>query len=188
MRRPPPAAAAVAVTVAAVLAGCGGSDGSSSTDPTTTTLSAIGDEPDPATSSSAESSPTTTAAESATTSAAATTTTTSTVPAATTEFGQLAGTEIVLLTPATGIGPKPLLTWEPVVGASTYDVIVNTLDGGPYWAWRGATSEVWLGGHEPEPDPDTEGPVLVEPMLLTVVATDDSGIPLAGIGPVEIVP
>lgn len=187
MRRPPPAAAAVAVTVAAVLAGCGGSDGSSSTDPTTTTLSAIGDEPDPATSSSAESSPTTTAAES-TTSAAATTTTTSTVPAATTEFGQLAGTEIVLLTPATGNGPKPLLTWEPVVGASTYDVIVNTLDGGPYWAWRGATSEVWLGGHEPEPDPDTEGPVLVEPMLLTVVATDDSGIPLAGIGPVEIAP
>ena len=187
MRRPPPAAAAVAVTVAAVLAGCGGNEGSSSTDATTTTMSTTGDEPDPAASSSAESSPTT-AAESATTSAAATTTTTSTVPGATTEFGQLAGTEIVLLTPATGNGPKPLLTWEPVVGASTYDVIVNTLDGGPYWAWRGATSEVWIGGHETEPDPDTEGPVLVEPMLLTVVATDDSGIPLAGIGPVEIAP
>lgn len=114
-----------------------------------------------------------------------------TVPATTrplTPFAEVADASIELRVPATGNGPKPLLRWEPVPGAVAYHVIVNTLDGGPYWGWRGAASQVWLGGSPTEPAADTEGPMLVGPMLLTVVATGADGLPVAGLGPVEIAP
>lgn len=177
-----------AVAAAALLTACGGGDDASTTDvSTTTTTESTGG---PATSDTAtpDPSPVTTTEATAPTTSTASPTTTSTVPEPTTRFGQLAGAEMVLLTPPMGNGPKPLLAWEAVDGATTYDVIVNTRDGGPYWAWRGAATQVWLGGHETEPDADTEGPVLVEPMQLTIVATDDSGGLLAAVGPVEIAP
>lgn len=178
---------AAAVGLVVTLAACSSDDPSSTASSTTVAPTETADEPASPTTATASDAASTTAAAS-TTSATSTSTTSSVPDEPATRFAEVAGAPIDLLTPATGNGPKPLLTWEPVAGASTYDVIVNTLDGGPYWTWRGTTAEVWLGGHETEPDADTEGPVLTEPMLLTVVATDDSGTLLAGIGPVEIAP
>lgn len=173
------------VAAAVLLVACSGDD--SSTDPTAAPVDETRERATTAAPAGSTEAPATTGAETTTTSTTSTTTTTSTVPEEpATLFAELAGESIVLLTPATGNGPKPLLAWEPVPGATTYDLIVNTADGAPYWAWRGTTPQVWLGGSQTEPSPDTEGPVLTGPMLLTVVATDDSGAPIAAIGPVEI--
>ncbi len=95
---------------------------------------------------------------------------------------------ISVTTPVTGNGAKPLLAWEPVDGAVDYVVILQTADGNGYWAWTGADNQVWLGGSETEPAPDTEGPILFEPMLLSVYASSADGTAVGASETIEIAP
>lgn len=194
----------VIIASALALAACGGASESASTapapTPTTPATDAAADEPDQTTQPGpASTEPTPPESPPATMPAVPTTTGSvpgSTEPAETAPadpevsgpFADLVPTAISVLTPSTGNGPKPLLAWEPVDGATTYDVVVSTVDGAPYWAWRGTEQQVWLGGSQNAPAPDTEGPILVGPMLLTVFASDAGGIPLAAGGPLEIAP
>lgn len=95
---------------------------------------------------------------------------------------------ITITTPASGNGAKPLLAWEPVDGAASYVVILQTTDGSGYWAWTGPDTEVWLGGSDTEPAPDTEGPILYEPMMLSVYASVADGTAAGASETVEIAP
>lgn len=73
-------------------------------------------------------------------------------------------------------GPRPLLKWAPVDGASRYTLFVLGADGSPYWAWSGSETAVHLGGFD---DPDAVGPWVHESMTWTVAAADAAGNPIA---------
>ncbi len=80
------------------------------------------------------------------------------------------GTEITLLTPESGNGAYPVFAWETVDGADVYLLFLLEEDGGGYWAWEGADTEVILGGFDEIPAPGVDGPILLEPMQWAVVA------------------
>ncbi len=76
--------------------------------------------------------------------------------------------------PSTGAGDAPLFRWKAVDGAESYALAVVGPDG-PVWAWRGAETEVYLGGLPFERPPGWAGPVLVPGSCWSVVARDASG-------------
>lgn len=59
-------------------------------------------------------------------------------------------TTVIQLTPTSGAGRRPILTWEPVAGAATYTVLVMAADELPWWSWSGSETEVVLGGVDTE--------------------------------------
>lgn len=73
-------------------------------------------------------------------------------------------------------GPRPLLTWAPVDGATLYLVTVLDSSGVGYWTWEGTDTEVHVGGTA---EPDAIGPYVFEDMTWRVAAQDDSGTLLA---------
>jgi hypothetical protein len=93
---------------------------------------------------------------------------------------------IGVLTPAEGNGERPLLAWEPVAEAAQYAVTVSTADGKAYWAWVGEDTSVYLGGGDGATD--TVGPILSEPMTMTVLALDAAHAVLAASPPTPIAP
>ena len=110
-------------------------------------------------------------------------------PGSPTELFQIPGmAEVVILTPSTDAGERPLLEWQPVEGATDYSLALTADDGGAYWAWRGASSSVWLGGSAEEPPADASGPLLTQPMTLRVVAHGANGQIIAASAPTEIAP
>jgi hypothetical protein len=183
MRRALPFAA-VALAAATLTACSGGDDDEavrSETAPASTaaaSTTAADDQP------ADETAPASTDAPSATTTPATSTTTTTTTQAP----GVLPDVATLdLLTSGSGLGPRPLLRWEAVDGATAYVVTVNRPGGGPIWAWEGATTEVPYGGG-PADDPDTTGARLEEPATWFVAAKDAEGRLLAVSGRVDIAP
>ncbi len=82
-------------------------------------------------------------------------------------------------------GPRPLLTWAPVAGASLYRVSVLDESGLGYWTWAGTATEIHVGGTA---EPDAIGPYVYEEMTWMVAAEDDSGSILAVSEPSPLTP
>ena len=84
---------------------------------------------------------------------------------------------IVLHTPQSGEGPRPLLTWEPVDGALTYAVTVYAGPEQPArWSWRGEQTSVRVGFVE---DSTVGGPNVIDGMTWSVLALDADDEPVA---------
>ncbi|MBM3671307.1 MAG: hypothetical protein FJW86_03850 [Actinobacteria bacterium] len=68
-------------------------------------------------------------------------------------------------------GERPRFTWKTVDGALEYALVVQTLNGEPYWAWRGTSTKVFLGGERRRPA-NAAGPVLTRAAQYQVTAFD----------------
>jgi hypothetical protein len=85
--------------------------------------------------------------------------------------------DVVLTTPRSGEGPRPLLTWEAVDGAATYAVTVYAGSGEPArWSWRGEGTSVRVGFVE---DTTVGGPNIIDGMTWSVIALDGDDEPVA---------
>lgn len=91
----------------------------------------------------------------------------------------------LIATDPTSPGPRPMLAWDDVDGAASYDVIVLDAEGTPYWAWSGEATGVHLGGVE---NPDAVGAWVFEPLTWIVTARDIDGKPLAMSVQAELLP
>jgi hypothetical protein len=87
-------------------------------------------------------------------------------------------TTLLLRTPTTGVGSRPLLEWDPVAGVDRYLVFIFDPDGTPYWSWSTADPEVFVGWLEPD-DPNTPGPRIWTELTWTVLGLDTAGVPIA---------
>jgi len=65
---------------------------------------------------------------------------------------------------------RPTFTWSPPAAAASYQLVVQTADGAPLWAWTGSETSVVLGGAERAAD--VEGPTLAGPSRVRVYAFD----------------
>jgi hypothetical protein len=84
---------------------------------------------------------------------------------------------MTLLTATDGEGPRPVLEWEPVDGATSYAVSVYAGVGEPArWSWRGDDTSVRVGFVE---DPSVGGPNVIAGMTWGVLALDANGEPIA---------
>ena len=80
------------------------------------------------------------------------------------ELADLAGiTAITVTTPPSNNGEHPLLAWATVEGVELYAVTLTGADGGPYWAWTGPETEVYLGGPSIRPLPNPAVPTCSNP-------------------------
>jgi hypothetical protein len=134
-----------------VLAGCGGGDtgGPTTTSSAQTTLPGDG----------------------------ATTTTAEVVEPGPALFEGLDG-DIILKTPTSGGGERPLLEWEPFAGADHYAVFLYAPSGEAYWVWSGDATSVHVGG-EPLLAEGSPGPNVAEGMSWAVIAYDAAMVPVA---------
>jgi len=86
--------------------------------------------------------------------------------------------EIVLLTPTSGEGSRPLLAWEPVPGAEFYSLVVYGPDNQPYWGSLLTDAQTYVGGpiqlKEGRP-----GPRVIDGMSWMVIASDGDLSPVA---------
>lgn len=89
-----------------------------------------------------------------------------------------------LTTPASEVGARPELTWEPVEGAQEYRLTLYREDDVAYWAWTGAETAVRVGRTE---DLSVGGPRIEAGMTWTVMALDGAGelIAQSGERPIE---
>ena len=88
------------------------------------------------------------------------------------EIGELLDISgIDLLTPETGGGARPELTWEPVDHAFFYNVVLLDPTGRGYWGWEGTTTAVHVGG-EPVIKEGLSGPSVIDGMNWQVAAYD----------------
>lgn len=71
-------------------------------------------------------------------------------------------------------GERPRFSWKAVGDAVDYALVVQTLKGKPYWAWRGTETTVFLGGVD-EPSKDAGGPLLTKAAQWQVVAYAEDG-------------
>ena len=69
--------------------------------------------------------------------------------------------EVLLTTPLSGEGLRPLLAWGPANSATYYAVKLYAPDGSPYWAWQGTATQIHVGG-EPVLEDYAEGPFVVD--------------------------
>jgi hypothetical protein len=83
--------------------------------------------------------------------------------------------EVELLTPAEGVGIKPLFEWAAVEGVQRYLLILRDANGETYWAWNGSATSIYLGGVSEQPSDDAEGPRLEAGMAWAVFALDSEG-------------
>ncbi|MFZ8999386.1 MAG: hypothetical protein ACO3D0_13590, partial [Ilumatobacteraceae bacterium] len=113
----------------------------------------------------------------------------STEPAPVPQFGEpvIAGVDpIGLLTPPSGGGDRPVLSWEPIPGAAEYLVVVHDADGAPYWSTITTATEVPVGGVVL--DPGASGPRLAAGYSWVVVASDTDGVVVAASARLPIAP
>ena len=104
-----------------------------------------------------------------------TTTTTTTTEAA----PVIAGLDpIEQLTPLSGGGSRPLLSWAPVDGAAVYVVMVYDADGAPYWSAVTTATEVYVGGPLQIPT-GNDGPRIEAGYTWSVYAEDSGGLLIA---------
>jgi len=151
---------AVATTIFAV--GCGGaqSSGVAEGDPSGAPITAIDDM-------------TTAAGDAAQTSTSAVTTS-STEP-----IPILDDIALIQLTGPDTVGDvAPEFSWTPVVGATSYRLVVLT-NGEPSWAWQGETTSTRLGGLTADAGPAFPAPELTDGSTWSVVALDADGGVLA---------
>ena len=73
-------------------------------------------------------------------------------------------------------GPRPLLAWESIDGATLYIVVVLGANGDPYWAWSGTETAINVGGID---EPEALGAWVHESMTWTVSAQGPEGEVLA---------
>lgn len=92
-------------------------------------------------------------------------------------FGGLDET-VVLVTPFSDNGVRPLLSWEPVDGADRYGVYVYAPNGRAYWSWTGSVTSVHVGG-DPQLRDGAPGPTVSDGMTWAVVAYDADVLPIA---------
>ena len=91
-----------------------------------------------------------------------------------------------LLTPATGVGVRPELAWEPVQGAQRYSLTLHREDeAAAYWAWSGTETTVRVG---PTEDLSVGGAHVEPGMTWWVVAFDETGTVVAQSGERPIAP
>jgi hypothetical protein len=86
--------------------------------------------------------------------------------------------EVLLTTPLSGEGLRPLLVWAPADSAIYYAVKLYAPDGSPYWAWQGTATQIHVGG-EPALEDHAEGPFVVDGMTWGVIAYDEEWAPIA---------
>jgi hypothetical protein len=92
-------------------------------------------------------------------------------------FGQF-DQSIELLTSSEGGGIRPILEWTEVAGVDHYGVYLYAPNGAIYWAWRGRTTSIVVGG-EPRLADAAAGPSVSDGMTWAVVAYDADLLPLA---------
>jgi hypothetical protein len=85
---------------------------------------------------------------------------------------------IELLTSFEGGGIRPTLEWTEVAGVDHYGVYLYAPSGAVYWAWRGRTTSIVVGG-EPRLADAAAGPSVSNGMTWAVVAYDADLLPLA---------
>ena len=176
---------ATAVSAVLGLAACGSdSDKSSSTTaaavttaapttavtPATEAATTVAETTAPASTEPATSEPTTAPADTEPDTTVAPTTeppTTTTVPDA---LSQLPGVSVLEVTAAGADATRPTFTWAAPANATSYQLVVQTADGVPLWAWTGEETSVVLGGAERPAD--VEGPTLTGPSRVRVYALD----------------
>lgn len=56
------------------------------------------------------------------------------------------GVDIEQLTPKSGGGARPMLSWTAIDGAESYTVVVYDAEGKAWWSWTGSGAEVVIGG------------------------------------------
>ena len=108
------------------------------------------------------------------------TTTTTTATTTTTEAAPvIAGLgPIEQLTPLSGEGSRPLLSWKPVEAAAVYVVMVYDADGSPYWSAVTTATEVYVGGPVQTPT-GNNGPRIEAGYTWSVYAEDSGGLLIA---------
>lgn len=93
---------------------------------------------------------------------------------------------IELLTPMSGEGQRPVLTWDSVDGAASYLVVLRAAPEAPAsWLWRGDRTEIRVGFVT---DPGLGGPEVRDGMVWSVLAFDADDVPLAQSGQRPIAP
>jgi hypothetical protein len=94
---------------------------------------------------------------------------------------------IVLLTPASGGGDRPLLEWQPAPGAEVYMVVVYGADGAATWSMITDATSIYVGGRLPIPSANS-GPRITDGSSWVVYADDIDGRPIAASGRAPIAP
>ena len=94
---------------------------------------------------------------------------------------------VMLLTPASGGGTRPILAWEPIPGVDRYGVYLYAPSGRLYWSWQGRETEIPVGG-VPRLREDAIGPSVVDGMTWIVIAYNPDQLPIASGGPRPIGP
>ena len=87
--------------------------------------------------------------------------------------------EIHLSTKTDGVGAHPILRWKAAPGAATYQVVVQTPKGTPYWAARTTETKVRFGGGPLDAPKKTEGAALTTKRMWFVLGLDDAGAVVA---------
>ena len=87
-------------------------------------------------------------------------------------FEQLPGVEHIEVTVVGDDATRPTFMWTASVAAASYQLVVQTEDGTPLWAWTGVETQVLLGGTSRPTD--VEGPTLTGPSRVRVYAFDGS--------------
>jgi hypothetical protein len=148
------------MALALALAACSGSDGSNADqDPGTVSVTTA-----------------TTTAVSTTTSEPPPTSATGDDPAVAPSLIEMSddlGIAVVAVEPTTETGSHPLMSWQPVDGATSYWLVVRDAGERPYWAWTGNDTSVRVGGGD---NPDTNQTAVVhDAMTWSVAAFDGQG-------------
>ena len=85
---------------------------------------------------------------------------------------QLPGVEHIEVTVVGNDATRPTFMWTAPAAAASSQLVVQTEDGTPLWAWTGVETQVVLGGTSRPTD--VEGPTLTGPSRVRVYAFDGS--------------
>lgn len=119
----------------------------------------------PATAAPATTAPATTAPASVVTETPTTVAPSTTVPDA---LQSIDGVAALQVTVGGADSTRPTFAWAAPANAVSYQLVVQTSDGTPLWAWSGADTNTVLGGVERAAD--VEGPTLTGPSRVRVYA------------------
>jgi len=138
--------------------------------PTTVAATAVVETTEPESTEPATSEPTTASTDGGAATTVAPTTEQPTTTTAPDALSQLPGVSAVDVAVGGTDVTRPTFTWAPAANAASYQLVVQTADGVPLWAWTGAQTSVVLGGTERAAD--VEGPTLVGASRVRVYALD----------------